>query len=140
MPGAFSFSKAFRAVFLRSPNAGLRVLGDSRAMEPSPGRGSISPAAARDSGLRRASALTRWIGVGAVALVGALAGFLAQAKPGRSTATSQHLVGAAPSAPQPDPSTPSGGSNGGAAPPSLAAPLAPPAPAPSSSGIVSGGS
>src|SRR2546423_8091709 len=102
-------------------------------MEPSPGRGSISPAAVRDSGLRVASALTRWIGVGAVALVGALAGFLAQAKPGRSTATSQHLVGAAPSAPQPDPST-SGGSNGGAAAPSLAPPPTPPAPAPSSSG------
>jgi len=40
---------------------------------------------ARDAALRRASNLTKWACVGAVALVGALAGYVAQAKPGHST-------------------------------------------------------
>src|SRR5436309_959791 len=104
-------------------------------MEPSLGREPMSPVSARDSGLRRASALTRLIGVGAGALVGGLAGYVAHAKPGRSAAT-QHQAGAATSGSQPGPSVPSAGSSA----PSLAPPAAAPAPAPSSSGIVSGGS
>jgi hypothetical protein len=112
---------------------------DSRAQ-----RDSTPPERARDAGLRRASTLTKWIGVGAVALVGALAGFVAQAKPGRSTSSAQPSGANAGSL---DNSSQPGGSNSGAAsgangsaPPSLAAPSAPPAPAPSPPVTLSGGS
>ena len=73
-----------------------------------------------------------------LALIGALAGFVAQAKPGRSPMTSQHQTGRVASGSQPDASASPDGSSAGATP--LAPPPAPPAPAPSSSGIVSGGS
>ena len=55
---------------------------DSRQISPPRG------GTARDAALRRASNLTKWVCVGAVALVGALAGFVAQAKPGHSTNSS----------------------------------------------------
>jgi len=40
---------------------------------------------ARDAGLERVSVLTRWLGVSAVGLVGLLAGYVWQSKPGGST-------------------------------------------------------
>ena len=40
---------------------------------------------ARDAGLRRASGLTRWLGVSALGLVGLVAGYVSQANPGHST-------------------------------------------------------
>jgi hypothetical protein len=115
-------------------------------------RRQISPrhgGAARDAGLRRASTLTKWIGVGAVTLVGALAGFVAQAKPGHSTSTGQTGGSSGSKASSSTRSANSNGNGGGGA--SAAAPstsLAPPptapapapVPAPSSPGAVSGGS
>jgi hypothetical protein len=101
----------------------------------------MRPESVRDEGLRRASTLTKWIGVGAVTLVGALAGFVAQAKPGRAS-TGQSGGGktqaASPSASPSNSVQPL--ASGGASSPVPAPPPLPPAPAPSSSGIVSGGS
>src|SRR5947208_16751264 len=91
--------------------------------------GPISPLATREIGLRRVSALTRWVVVGAVALVGALAGFVAQAKPGRTTA--DRARSGTPAAPHS-----AAGSAGGSASP--AAPPAAPAPAPAPPGAVPG--
>jgi hypothetical protein len=116
---------------------------DRRLPPPQHGR------AARDAGLRRASTLTKWIGVGAVTLVGALAGFVAQAKPGHSTSTGQTGASTgskAGSSTRPNSSSNSSGGGASAAAPSTSlappptAPAPAPVPAPSSSGAVSGGS
>lgn len=40
---------------------------------------------ARDAGIRRIYRLTRWLGVGGVGLLGLVAAYVAQAKPGHST-------------------------------------------------------
>lgn len=110
------------------------------------------PEVARDAGLRRASTLTKWVGVGAVALVGALAGFVAQAKPGQSSSTggaghggtrsssgSGSSAGASVTPNNSGAATSSAGSAAKIAPPP-AAPAPAPAPAPASPGVVSSGS
>src|SRR5581483_1041743 len=49
--------------------------------------GTASTTGARDAGLRRLGRLRRWLVLGSLALAGAIAGFVAQAKPGKSSAT-----------------------------------------------------
>lgn len=88
---------------------------------------------ARDGGLARITGLTRWLGVSAVALVGLLAGYISQSKPGRPTG--QHpgsSAGVPPAAAVPRLDT--GASSG------LAAPAQAPAPASAPPVVVSGGS
>jgi hypothetical protein len=111
-------------------------------METRPERPSIRPETVRDRGLRRASALTKWISVGAVALIGTLAGFVAQAKPGRSTGTTNHSAGAGQTPAQSTSAAPvtTGSTAGTAASQTLTPPAAPPAPAPTPPLATSGGS
>jgi hypothetical protein len=112
-----------------------------------------SPAATRDAGLRRASAITRLLVVGAVALTGAIAGVVAHAKPGRSSTSSQQPAaagkrGAGASASAAQPSRTTGGSSlpdgssgsSGDGTPSLTPPSTPPAPTPVAPATTSGGS
>jgi hypothetical protein len=98
----------------------------------------------RDAGLRRASTLTKWIGVGAVALMGAFAGFVAQAKPGRSTGSTQAATNRNGSASAPTLSDQADNAatstDDGSSSPTLAPPPAPPAPASTPAPVVSGGS
>src|SRR4051812_45577914 len=101
-----------------------------RAQIPGP-----RPEVTRDEGLRRASRLTKWVGVGAVALVGALAGFVAQANPGRSSSTAGNA--GTPSASGPGswgssaaPSGTGSQTGAGASSATIAPPAAAPAPAP----------
>jgi hypothetical protein len=101
------------------------------------------PQIARDLAVRRATSLTKWAVVGALALTGALAGFVSQSKPGHTVASNQPAAGssktsgaasAARSAGSPDNAT---GGGGGA---TLSPPPAAPAPTPSPPTVVSGGS
>jgi hypothetical protein len=71
--------------------------------------------AARDAGLERVSVLTRWLGVSAVGLIGLLAGYVWQSKPGGSTGQHANASTAAPAAPIPKLDT--GGSEALAPPP-----------------------
>src|SRR5205809_146886 len=111
---------------------------DSRERPP------VGPADARDAALRRASTLTKWAGVAAVALTGAVAGFVAQAKPGHSTTSGQAKTGGSSGRSQPASSSstqPSSSSNASArGEPTLSPPSTPPAPAPSAPVVSSGGS
>jgi hypothetical protein len=86
---------------------------------------------ARDAGLERVSVLTRWLGVSAVGLVGLLAGYVWQSKPGRSTG--QHANASTP-APAPIPKLDTGGSE------ALAPPPQPPVSAVGPTSVGSGGS
>ena len=88
---------------------------------------------ARDAGLKRVSALTRWLSVSAVGLVGVVAGYVWQSKPGRSTG--QHASASTP-APAPIPKLDTGGSEAQA----LAPPLQPPVTAVGPTSVGSGGS
>jgi hypothetical protein len=103
---------------------------DSRQISPPRG------GTARDAALRRASNLTKWVCVGAVALVGALAGFVAQAKPGHSTNSSGSGGSGAGSGSGASRPTQANVNNGGGdtpstpSSPSLSPPAATPAPAP----------
>ena len=108
------------------------------------------PGMARDVALRRASNLTKWACVGAVALVGALAGYVAQAKPGRSTSAAGSKGSSArggsgtTASRQARANAGGGGAFGHASSPSLSppasAPTPAPAPAPAPAPTVSGGS
>jgi hypothetical protein len=94
---------------------------------------------ARDAALRRASNVTKWVCVGAIALVGALAGFVAHAKPGKST-NSNGLngsgAGSGSQSPAPAQASSNAGGSSSSAPssssisPPAAAPTPAPAPAP----------
>src|SRR5438552_1938841 len=97
---------------------------------------------ARDAALRRASNLTKWACVGAVALVGALAGYVAQAKPGRSTNTSGSGGSGGPRPTKASVNNNGGGSASTPSSPSLSPPAAAPtpAPAPAPAASTSGGS
>src|SRR4051794_34870055 len=102
--------------------------------------------ATRDAGLRRASTLTKWVAVGAITSIGALAGFVAQAKPGHST-TPSASGGGGSTAPSPSSSSPAAANRGGEASaggslsvdptPTLAPPATAPAPTPSPPAVVS---
>jgi hypothetical protein len=93
--------------------------------------------------VRRATSLTKWAVVGALALTGALAGFVSQSKPGHTVASNRPAAGTgkisgvasgARSAGSPD----NAASGGGGAP--LSPPSTPTAPTPSPPTVVSGGS
>jgi hypothetical protein len=89
-------------------------------------RGANSRIAARDAGLERVSALTRWLGVSALGLVGLLAGYVWQSKPGHSTG--QHAGTSAPTLPPgPVPKLDTGGEEALAPPPQPPLAAAPPA-------------
>jgi len=98
----------------------------------------------RDAGLRRLTRARRWLVVGSVAVAGALAGFVAEAKPGRSSTTTRAGGIAAQSAREGSGAqAPAGGSAGAAGGgPQLTPPSQAPAPAPAtpSAPVVSGGS
>jgi hypothetical protein len=98
-------------------------------------------ALARDAGLARLSRLRRWLAIGTLAMVGALAGLVAQARPGKSSGAAPHAPDAAGPAAR---SSRLPSASGGEATPTpsisppaqapLAAPAVPPPP------VVSGGS
>jgi uncharacterized membrane protein len=91
----------------------------------------------RDEGLRRITQLTSLLGFVAVALIGALAGYVAQAKPGRSTTTpTRHSANTLAAVTSPEEAG-VGSEEAGAA---LAPPSEPPLPATESPQVVSGGS
>ena len=102
---------------------------------------SASPTYARDAGLALLSRLRRWLVVGSLALVGAFAGLVAQARPGKSSGAATRPAGgpnAGRHASQPPPVTSEEAAPAPAIAPPAQAPLpAPAAPAPP---IVSGGS
>lgn len=88
------------------------------------------PLAARDQGLRRISQLTCLLGFAAIALIGALAGYVAQAKPGRSTTPTRQVVATPPPTISPEEEVGS----------SVAPPSEPPLSATESPQVVTGGS
>lgn len=111
-------------------------------MDPNPRPESASLASARDAGLSLLGRLRRWLVVATLALIGILAGLVAQAKPGTSSASA--------GVPAEGPNSGHGASEGAAgvgsaAPaPSISPPAqtplsAPPAPA-TAPPVVSGGS
>lgn len=102
---------------------------------------------ARDAALRRASNVTKWVCVGAIALVGALAGFVAHAKPGKSTnANGSNGSGTGSGSQSPAPAQTSSNAGGSSSTPSsssLSPPAAAPTPAPTPAPVApatSGGS
>jgi hypothetical protein len=99
---------------------------------------------ARDDGLRRLARMRRWLVVASVGLAGALAAFVAQAKPGKSsTATAAQPAARSGPASRAQPSASGGGSiqltppTPVSPPPQAPLPAAPAAPA---APTVSGGS
>jgi hypothetical protein len=111
-------------------------------MDRSPRAQPASLASARDAGLALLGRLRRWLVVASLALVGAFAGLVAQARPGKSSGAATRAAGASSSdrrsSQQPPPVTSGEGAPAPTIAPPAQAPLpAPPAPAPP---IVSGGS
>ena len=92
--------------------------------------------AERDNGLRRVSRLTRLLGLTALALIGALTGYVAQAKPGRSTTPARHIEATPPPRVHSEEAADSSEEAGS----TLTPPSEPPLPATESPQVVTGGS
>ncbi len=89
----------------------------------------------RDRGLRRLFGLTRGLGVASLGLVGLLAGYIVQSKPGHSTGKAVAAAAVIPP-PGPVPTLDTGSGDASA----LSPPAQPPLPASVPSPVVSGGS
>jgi hypothetical protein len=115
---------------------------DRRAAEP---RSRIE---ARDAGLSLLGRLRRWLIVASLGLVGAFAGLVAQAKPGRSATTTPGSSGGANAGAGPSQRQAGGGAAAASAPapaepaPAISPPPQAPLPAPATPAppVVSGGS